>query len=102
VSVMLYAEFTARPGAEDALAGLVREFAARVREEPGNVTFEPCTLEAAPRRWFVYEVYRDAAAFQAHIAADYGSAFNAALGPLIEEDGSRLTRLLPAAPAPAV
>jgi quinol monooxygenase YgiN len=93
VSVTLYAEFTARPGAEDAVAGLVREFTARVREEPGNVTFEPSTLEAAPRRWFVYEVYRDAAAFQAHIAADYGAAFNSALGPLIVEGGSRLTRL---------
>lgn len=96
MTVTLYAEFTARSGSEDAVAGLVRDLTARVREEPGNVIFEPSTLEAEPRRWFVYEVYRDAAAFQVHLAADYGAAFNAALGPLIEEDGSRLTRLTPA------
>ena len=96
MTVTLYAEFTARPGAEDAVAGLVRDFAARVRAEPGNVMFEPSTVEDEPRRWFVYEVYRDAAAFQAHIAADYGAAFNSSLGPFIEEDGSRLTRLSPA------
>ena len=93
MTVVLYAEFTARPGAEDAVAGLVRDLTARVREEPGNVTFEPSTLSEAPRRWFVYEVYQDAAAFQAHISADYGAAFNSALAPLIEEDGSRLTWL---------
>jgi quinol monooxygenase YgiN len=96
VTVTLYAEFTARPGAEDAVAGLVRELTVRVREEPGNLVFEPSTLRAAPRRWFVYEVYRDDAAFQAHITADYGAAFNSALAPLIEEDGSRLTWLYPA------
>ena len=96
MTVTLYAEFTARPGAEDAVAGLVRELTVRVREEPGNVLFEPATLQGEPRRWFVYEVYRDAAAFQAHISADYGAAFNSALGPLIEEDGSQLTWLTPA------
>ena len=56
----------------------------------------PYTLEANPRRWFVYEVYRDAAAFEAHISADYGATFNAALNPLIEEDGSQLTWLVSA------
>jgi len=96
VTVVLYAEFTARPGAEDAVAGLVAELTARVREEPGNISFEPSTLRDAPRRWFVYEVYRDEAAFGAHIGAPYGAVFNSALGPLIEEDGSRLTWLSPA------
>ncbi|MEO5921013.1 MAG: putative quinol monooxygenase [Pseudolysinimonas sp.] len=96
MTVALYAEFTARPGAEDAVAGLVSELTSRVREEPGNLTFAPSTLKDAPRRWFVYEVYRDAAAFQAHITADYGAVFNSSLGPLIEEDGSRLTWLSPA------
>ena len=93
MTVTLYAEFTARPGAEDAVAGLVRDLTVRVREEPGIVTLEPATLQAEPRRWCVYEVYQDAAAFHALISADYGAAFNSALGPLIEEDGSRLTWL---------
>ena len=96
MTVALYAEFTARPGAEERVADLVRELTARVREEPGNLTFEPSTWQAEPRHWFVYEVYRDAAAVRAHMAADHGAAFNSALGPLIEEDGSVLTWLTPA------
>ena len=90
----LFAEFTARPGNEQRVADLVAGLTAQVRAEPGNLVFEPYTLEADPRRWFVYEVYVDEAAFQAHIAAPYGAVFNAALGPLIEEDGSRLTWLI--------
>ena len=97
MTVALYAEFTARPGSEAAVAALVAELTARVRAEPGNVLFEPSTLREEPRRWFVYEVYRDEAGFQAHISAPYGETFNAALNPLIEEAGSQLTWLTPAA-----
>lgn len=89
----LYAEFTAVPGAEARVAELVREFTVRVRAEPGNLAFTPHTQKGEPRRWFVYEVYRDEAAFRAHLAADYGAAFNAALAELVEEGGSRLTLL---------
>ena len=89
----LYAEFTARPGAEDRVADLVRELTLRVRAEPGNVVFDPRTLRDDPRRWFVYEVYRDEDAFRAHLAADYGAHFNAELAPLVLDGGSRLTFL---------
>lgn len=89
----LSAEFTAAPGAENRVADLVRDLAARVRAEPGNLVFNPHTLKDAPRRWFVYEVYRDEEAFHEHLAADYGVAFNAELAGLVEEGGSRLTFL---------
>ena len=39
------------------------------------------------------EAYRDEEAFAAHLAASYGATFNAALVPLIVEDGSVLTFL---------
>lgn len=91
----LYAEFTVVPGAEDRVAELTREFAARVRQEPGNLVFTPFTLAADPRRYFVYEVYADDAAFDAHIAADYGLSFNAALVDLVEGGASHLTWLTP-------
>ena len=90
----LYAEFTARSGNERRVADLVAGLTAQVRAEPGNLVFEPYTLESEPRRWFVYEVYVDEAAFQAHITAPYGAVFNAALNELIEEDGSKLTWLI--------
>jgi quinol monooxygenase YgiN len=89
----LYAEFTANQGAEERVAELVRGLTAHVRAEPGNLVFNPHTLIDDPRRWFVYEEYRDEAAFREHLAADYGATFNAALAGLVEGGGSRLTFL---------
>ena len=64
-----------------------------VRQEPGNVEFVPYRREDDPARFFVYEIYRDEDAFQAHISADYGAVFNEKLGPLIVEPHSQLTWL---------
>ena len=89
----LYAEFTAVEGAEQRVAALVAALTELVRAEPGNLAFEPYTLESNPRHWFVYEVYKDEAAFQAHITAPYGAVFNAELVSLVEGGGSRLTWL---------
>ncbi|MDM4762031.1 putative quinol monooxygenase [Galbitalea sp. SE-J8] len=97
---VLYAEFTAADGIGDTVAALLAGFAERVRAEPGNVAFEPFRVEGATERFFVYEVYRDEAAFQEHITADYGAVFNAALEPLIVEDASQLTWLT-AVPVPS-
>jgi quinol monooxygenase YgiN len=91
----LYAEFTARDGAEDALGEKVTELTAAVRAEAGNLAFDPYTLETDPRHWFVYEVYADDDAFQAHIGAPHSVAFNAVLPDLIEGAGSVLTWLTP-------
>jgi quinol monooxygenase YgiN len=91
----LYAEFTVKRGHEARVAEMMRELAGHVRQEPGNVTFAPYTEEANPNRYFVFEVYADDAAFQAHITADYGARFNAELTDLIEGDASELTWLRP-------
>ena len=91
----LYAEFTVTPGNEQRVAEMMRELTAQVRREPGNLAFDPYTEEANPNRYFVFEVYKDDAAFEAHISADYGARFNAELADLIEGDGSELTWLRP-------
>jgi quinol monooxygenase YgiN len=91
--VVLYAEFTARKGAAEQVAALVRDYAAAVRQEPGNVVFDGYRRHEASDRFFIFEVYRDRSAFDAHLAAPYGSPFNAALGPLIVEDASELSFL---------
>lgn len=91
----LYAEFTAKAGAEEQLARNVATLTQAVRAEPGNLSFVPYTLQGDPGRWFVYEVYEDDAAFQAHITAPHSDVFNAALPDLIEGDGSVLTWLTP-------
>ena len=92
---ILYAEFTVTPGNEQRVAEMMRELAANVRQEPGNVTFLPYTRETNPREYFVFEVYRDEEAFQEHITAEYGRKFNAELADHIEGDGSVLTWLTP-------
>ncbi|AYN38611.1 antibiotic biosynthesis monooxygenase [Streptomyces dangxiongensis] len=91
----LLAEFTAREGAEDEVAHLIVEYAKKVRVEEGNLAFDVYTRSANPRAYRILEVYRDEDAFQAHLKAPYGGPFNAALVPLIEEDGSVLTFLDP-------
>ncbi|MER5975993.1 putative quinol monooxygenase [Streptomyces sp. NPDC001857] len=93
----LLAEFTAREGAEDEVARLIRDYAEKVREEEGNLTFDVYTKSAAQRAFWIFEVYRDEDAFRAHLNAPYGGPFNAALTPLIEEDASVLTFLDPLA-----
>ncbi|MGO4583680.1 putative quinol monooxygenase [Arthrobacter sp. 2RAF6] len=91
----LYAEFTVREGSEARVAEMMAELAGHVRREPGNVMFLPYTRETNPREYFVFEVYRDEAAFEEHIGAEYGRIFNAELAGHIEGDGSVLTWLHP-------
>jgi len=93
MTVVLYAEFTALEGREQEVALLLAGLTADVRSEPGNILFEPSTLRARPGEFFVYEVYRDEAAFEAHISAPYGAVFNAALADLVVGGGSSLTWL---------
>ena len=91
----LYAEFTVNPGSEERVAELMRGLTERVRAEPGNLVFDPYTRTEDGRKYVVFEVYRDEAAFQEHITADYGLEFNRELAGLIEEDGSQLSWLEP-------
>ncbi|MET7988928.1 antibiotic biosynthesis monooxygenase family protein [Streptomyces sp. NPDC005281] len=93
----LLAEFTAREGAEDDVAHLLRDYAQTVRKEDGNLAFDVYTKTSHPRAYWIFEVYRDEDAFQAHLDAPYGVPFNTALAPLIEEGASVLTFLDPVA-----
>lgn len=90
---VLYAQFTASAGNEEQVAALVRGYADLVRAEPGNLLFSASRKRDEPAAFFVYEEYRDAAAFAAHRSAEYGAIFNRALADLIVESGSQLTFL---------
>ncbi|MET0437284.1 MAG: putative quinol monooxygenase [Devosia sp.] len=93
--VSLIAEFTARPGEADNVATLLAGLATDVRREPGNVAFDCFQRLEDEAKFVVYEIYRDKAAFAAHISADYGAVFNAKLQELIVEPNSVLTFLSP-------
>jgi quinol monooxygenase YgiN len=94
-TVVLYAEFTAQDGKADQVQALLLDLTTKVRAEPGNIVFDPHRRQDSPDDFFVYEIYRDDQAFQAHITADYGRVFNEALTDLIIGDGSQLTWLSP-------
>lgn len=93
--VVLSAEFTALPAAADEVDALIQEYAATVRAEPGNERFEVYRRAEDPDRFVVFEVYRDGEAFDAHLTAEAGRAFNAALVPRIVEPQSVLSFLTP-------
>ncbi|MFC8350080.1 putative quinol monooxygenase [Streptomyces sp. NPDC057280] len=76
----LLAEFIARAGAEDEVAPLILDQAEEVRAEEGDL---------------VHEVYRDEDAFQVHLKGPYGGPFDTVFAPLIKEDASVLTFLVP-------
>ena len=93
----LYAEFTALEGQERAVAALVAALTVDVRAEEGCVVFDPFTRADNPRAYVVFEVYRDAAAFEVHLGSLHCHRFNAALRGLVEGGASTLERLDPVA-----
>jgi autoinducer 2-degrading protein len=66
-------------------------FLARVRDqmtdtlssEAGCHRFDVCIDPDQPQRVFLYEIYTDAAAFQAHLETAHFKAFNAEAGPML-------------------
>jgi len=99
VPMILYAEFTAKPDAEAEVGRLISGLAEDVRREPGNTEFTVYRERDNPRKFFVFEQYRDEASFDAHIGAEYGVIFNQRLSSLIEEGESQLTWLTKFDPA---
>ncbi len=67
-------------------------FAARVQKqaedsltEPGCQRFDVWRDPSDPARVFLYEIYDDRAAFEAHLASDHFIAFDAEVGPWITD-----------------
>jgi quinol monooxygenase YgiN len=93
VPVILYAEFTAKPGSESQVQTLISDLAVKVRQEPGNSEFTIYRERDIPAKFFVFEQYLDESSLEEHIGADYGVIFNEQLSGLIEEGASQLTFL---------
>jgi quinol monooxygenase YgiN len=91
--LILYAEFTAKPGSESEVETLISGLAEKVRREPGNAEFTVYQERDDRRKFFVFEQYLDEASFEDHISAEYGAVFNQQLSSLIEEGESQLTWL---------
>ncbi len=68
--------------------------AASARDEPGCRQFDVCQDPEAPNKVFLYEVYDDRAAFEAHLSMPHFKTFDAATAGMIRSKTVRaLTRL---------
>jgi quinol monooxygenase YgiN len=71
----MIAVLDARPGLEDAFRAKIVELVREVRREPGCVTFTAYEARDVPGRFYLYEVYTDAAAFDTHLRTGHVHRF---------------------------
>ncbi len=68
----LVVQMTVRPGRrEEFLAGMAANAEASVRDEPGCLRFDVCSVAGDEHRFVLYELYTDAEAFDAHKASPH-------------------------------
>ena len=66
----LMVQMEIRPGRREVfLAGMAANAAASVRDEPGCLRFDVCSVDTDENRFVLYELYTDAEAFGAHKAS---------------------------------
>lgn len=91
MAFVILVEFTIKPGNRSRFHELIVENATRSRtEEPGCRRFDVLTDPKAPDRIVLYELYDDAAAFEAHKRSAHYAAFDAASASLITSKSATL------------
>jgi quinol monooxygenase YgiN len=93
--VSLVAQIRALPGHEAEVESMLAGYGKTVRQEAGNRIFAVNKAVEDSRLFVVYEEYASQEAFQAHLQAEYGAAFNATLAPLVVGGRSELQMLEP-------
>lgn len=77
-------EFEIKPEQLDEFrAQMIANAKASREREPGCLQFDVCADPAKPERIFLYEVYADRAAFDAHLAAEHFKTFDRTVAPWI-------------------
>jgi quinol monooxygenase YgiN len=89
----MIAVLDAKSGLEDAFRNRIIELVRAVRREPGCVTFTAYEARDAPGRFYLCEVYTDAAAFDAHLKTDHVHAFISAIPALSTGGPASLVQL---------
>jgi autoinducer 2-degrading protein len=68
----LLVQMEVRPGRrEEFLAGMAANAGSSVRDEPGCLRFDVCSVDGDDNRFLLYELYTDAEAFAAHKASPH-------------------------------
>ena len=72
----LMVQMEVRPGERERfLTGMAANAEASVRDEPGCLRFDICSVAGDDNRFVLYELYTDAAAFDAHKASPHFAAW---------------------------
>ena len=69
--VVLAVTWMAKAGREAEVASIFSKLTEESRKEPGCVTYQVHRHKTEPRRFFLYEQYKDEAALEAHRAAPH-------------------------------
>lgn len=69
--VVLAVTWVAKTGRETEVSQLFSNLTAESRKEPGCVIYQAHRHRTEPRRFFIYEQYKDDAALEAHRSAPY-------------------------------
>jgi autoinducer 2-degrading protein len=71
MAYVVVAQWTAKPGEEEAVGAELRALVAATRSEPGNLVYQAHRDPADARVFMIYEQYVDEAAFQAHATSPH-------------------------------
>lgn len=82
--IRLVATLVAKPGKEEALRAALDRLIPQVHTEPGCIQYTLHTAIERPRTFVFYEVWKDAAALDAHGKTPHFQAFAAALDGLLD------------------
>lgn len=92
---VIVVNFEVRPDRLDEFLPLMTENANRsVRDEPRCRQFDVCTDPDAPHHIFLYEIYDDRAAFDAHLASPHFTHFDQATRDMVASKTVRALRRL--------
>jgi len=69
--VVLAVTWMAKSGRESDVAGLFAKLTEQSRKEPGCAVYQVHRHKTEPRRFFIYEQYKDDSALEAHRAAPH-------------------------------
>jgi quinol monooxygenase YgiN len=91
--IAVVVSFSLHPGTQDHFLPLMHENAkTSLRDEPGCHQFDVATDPERPEEVFLYELYVDEAAFQAHLKTPHFASFDAATAEMIASKDIRTFR----------
>lgn len=84
--IVLRVDMVVKDGAESQCLEIIRKLQEHTRKEPGSVHYAGHQSKENPRHFFMYEVYKDETAFQAHRdSPHYTQYVIAGLGAIVEQ-----------------